>query len=86
MTRWLMGIVVGVICAAAVAMGEEVTVSTYYPSPRGVYNELRVNRLVLVDEATQQLYEMVMANGRLTVTDTKKQRTFLLLDLNESTR
>ena len=36
---WLMfGILLG---TAAYGIAEEITVSTFYPSPRGVYNELR---------------------------------------------
>ena len=36
---WMVaGLLLGTI---AVAIAEEITLTTYYPSPRGVYNELR---------------------------------------------
>lgn len=37
--RWLIAILL--LAATAYAVAEEITLTTYYPSPRGVYNELR---------------------------------------------
>ena len=34
------------------AAGEDVTLATYYPSPRGVYEEVRANRFVALDGGT----------------------------------
>ena len=35
----------GLLVSAAVAGAEDVTLTTYYPSPRGVYDDLRSNSL-----------------------------------------
>ena len=37
---WLVLLMIGVM---GHALAEDITVSTYYPSPRGVYDELRAN-------------------------------------------
>ena len=42
LTRW---VVVTMVCGlAAYAVAEEITLTTYYPSPRGVYEELRTTK------------------------------------------
>lgn len=47
---WISGIVLGLLLGTmVVAVAEDLTVTTYYPSPRGVYDELR-SRLLRVEE------------------------------------
>ena len=48
-TRVLVAMSVGLILAAPIpVLAEEITLTTYYPSPRGVYNELRaMNNLAI---------------------------------------
>ena len=41
MRTWCAAVLIG--CAAAYALAENVSLPTYYPSPRGVYNELRTS-------------------------------------------
>ena len=48
--RLRLGIIGAAVWLAPAARGEEITVSTYYPSPRGVYDELRANTVVLKDK------------------------------------
>ena len=44
MTRWRgWAVAAGMLCAMGPSAAEDVTVSTYYPSPRGVYRELRTS-------------------------------------------
>ena len=41
--RWNHLVLLGLLLASGVyAVAEEITLTTYYPSPRGVYQQLRV--------------------------------------------
>jgi hypothetical protein len=101
MRRWGLGVAGAVILGNLAGWAEEeITLTTYYPSPRGVYNELRANRyasftepekyvlemtseVVLYDKATGQDYSLNMERGRLLLTDLKRGKSFLLLELPE---
>ena len=49
--RWMGWIVAaGVSGAAGAALAEDITISTYYPSPRGVYEELYAERLEITGQ------------------------------------
>ena len=76
---WVLGAVFG---TGLLAYGEDITLTTYYPSPRGAYDELRANRLVLSDQKTKQDYTMTMEDGRLLLTDSKSQKSFVLVDVS----
>ncbi len=65
------------------ARGEEMTITTYYPSPRGVYDELQANTITLPDKTTGQRYTLTMNAGRLLLTDVAGERAFILLELPE---
>ena len=77
----LIGVGVGLLSGWLVAHGEEITLTTYYPSPRGVYDELRANRLVLKDQATGKHYSLTVDRGRFLLTDSEEHKAFVLLEL-----
>ena len=82
--RWLIGLAGATLCLAPAVRGEDITVSTYYPSPRGVYDELRANTVVLRDSATEKSYSLTMREGKLLVTDLAKHKAFVLLEFPEA--
>ena len=82
--RWLMGLAGAAACVAPAARGEDISVSTYYPSPRGVYDELRANTVVLKDSATGKSYSLTVHEGKLLVTDLEKHQAFVLLEFPEA--
>ena len=88
MKRWTLSVAAtAALCAGALAAsGENLTLTTYYPSPRGVYDELRANRLILNDQATGKSYGLTVSNGRFLLTDTEKQQAYLLLELPDAKR
>ena len=46
----MMGLVIGFYNLSCFAQGgETITITTYYPAPYGVYNELRANKMVIGD-------------------------------------
>lgn len=48
-TRWRMAVMAGlVLVSAGVLWAEDITLSTYYPSPRGMFDQLRTNGDVYV--------------------------------------
>ena len=53
MTRWPIALVgaLAAVCVAGLLWAEDVTVTTYYPSPRAVYNELQSRKIVDYDDA-----------------------------------
>lgn len=52
-------VVLGVLLGTmAYAIAEDVTVTTYYPSPRGVYQELRVSNRLTVGSSTTGGYSL----------------------------
>ena len=81
--RWLLGIAGASLVLAPAVRGEDITVSTYYPSPRGVYDELRANTVVLRDSATGKSYSLTAHEGKLLVTDLETHKAFVLLELPE---
>ena len=84
MNRWIgMGVLGAVLGAGLLAYGEDITVTTYYPSPRGVYDELRANRLVLTDQKTKQEYSLTMEGDRLLLTNLKDRKAFVVVDVSE---
>ena len=85
LTRWLIGIAGAAACFAPAVRGEDITVSTYYPSPRGVYDELRANTMVLKDSATGKSYSLTVHEGKLLVTDLEKRQAFVLLEFPDTT-
>ena len=76
---WALSAVFG---AGLLAYGEDITLATYYPSPRGVYDELRANRLILTDQKTKQDYVLTMEDGRLLLTDSKNRKAFVVVDVS----
>ena len=56
------------------------TITTYYPSPRGVYDELVANTVVLKDTETGKSYSLTVHKGKLLVTDLEKHQAFVLLE------
>ena len=82
--RWLLGIAGAALVLAPAARGEDITVSTYYPSPRGVYDELRANTVVLKDSTTGKSYSLTVHEGKLLVTDLEKHKAFVLLEIPET--
>ena len=85
MNRWIGPSVIGAVLGASLlAYGEDITVTTYYPSPRGVYNELRANLLVLTDQKTKQEYSLTMESGRLLLTSLKDGKAFIVADVSEA--
>lgn len=36
-------------CSSFILAGEEITITTYYPSPYGIYNHLQANRIAVGD-------------------------------------
>ena len=82
--RWLTGLAGAAVCLAPAVRGEDITVSTYYPSPRGVYDELRANTVVLRDSATGKSYSLTVHEGKLLVTDLEKHKAFILLEVPET--
>jgi len=83
MKRIAAGVLAGVLATGLAAYAEEISLSTYYPSPRGVYDELRVNKLVLTDAATKRTYQMTMDHGKLVITDQDREKNFVIIDLGE---
>ena len=82
MKRWSwLWAVAAVLGLGWAAHGEDITISTYYPSPRGVYDELRANRLILTDQKTKQDYTLTMEDGRLLLTDSKNEKAFIVVDV-----
>ncbi|HEX9779696.1 MAG TPA: hypothetical protein VGB20_00620 [bacterium] len=88
MMRWLGGFLAGAAAAGALILGsgrgvqsEEITMTTYYPSPRGVYDELRVNTLVFRDTKTGTVYSLKMNDKRLILTDMEEEQAYLVVDL-----
>ena len=65
---------------APAVRGEDITVTTYYPSPRGVYDELVANTVVLKDTETGKSYSLTVRKGKLLVTDLEKHQAFMLLE------
>ena len=52
---WVFGFAAGVLCGVlwsqhGSAVAEDITLNTYYPSPRGVYEELRAGRYMGLNE------------------------------------
>jgi hypothetical protein len=86
MRGWLIGVVGGLLAGWLTVCGEEITLTTYYPSPRGVYDELRANRVVLTDRATGKLYSLSVNEGRFLMTDVEKQQAFVLLELPDAAK
>ena len=82
--RWLMGLAGAAVCLAPAVRGEDITVSTYYPSPRGVYDELRANTVILRDSATGKSYSLTVHEGKLLVTDLETHKAFVLLEIPET--
>ncbi len=90
MTPWGKGVLLGAVCGALgagglLAQGEELKVTTYYPSPRGVYNELRANELVakqvtLTDHDTEKHYTLMMKEGKLLIADVESQEAFVMIE------
>ncbi len=83
--RWLLSIGVAALWAAPLAHGEDLTISTYYPSPRGVYDELRANTVVLNDSATGKSYSLTVHEGKVLITDLARHRAFVLLEFPDAT-
>ena len=84
--RWLIGITgAAALFLAPAVRGEDITVSTYYPSPRGVYDELRANTVVLKDSTTGKSYSLTVHDGKLLATDLEKHRAFVLLEFPAAT-
>ena len=81
MIRMAAGLLLGMLLTALAAYAEEISISTYYPSPRGVYDELRANRLILTDAATKRTYQLTMNGGRLVITDQQRDKGFVVIDL-----
>ncbi|MBI4341265.1 MAG: hypothetical protein HY598_03190, partial [Candidatus Omnitrophica bacterium] len=72
------GLIVLLLCLTAVyAIAEEVTLTTYYPSPRGVYDQLRtMNQTTLAETGgnvgigtTNPLSPLDVAKGPVTIRD-----------------
>ena len=85
MKRWSwLWAVAAVLGLGWAAHGEDITISTYYPSPRGVYDELRANLLVLTDQKTKQEYSLTMESGRLLLTSLKDGKAFIVADVSEA--
>ena len=84
LARWLIGVGGAAACIAPAVRGEDLTVTTYYPSPRGVYDELRANTVVLKDSATGKSYSLTVHAGKLLVTDLEKHQAFMLIEFPES--
>ena len=83
MTRWSwLWALAAVFGTGLLAYGEDITLTTYYPSPRGVYDELRANRLILTDQKTKEDYALTMEEGRLLLTDVKRQKAFVVVDVS----
>jgi len=53
------------------AIAEEITLVTYYPSPRGVYEELRVTERVVI--GTEEVPEKVHGRGESEETETEEE-------------
>lgn len=93
MNRWLTA-GSAVLLGGLAASGEDITLTTYYPSPRGVYDELQANRatvkelqtdrILLKDAATGRSVSLSMEGGRFFITDVEGQRRFLLLEFPEA--
>ena len=83
--RWLLGIGAAALWAAPLAHGEDLTISTYYPSPRGVYDELRANTVVLKDSVTGKSYSLTVREGKVLITDLEKRRAFVLIEFPDAT-
>ena len=68
MRRYLVGIAVGMLMSGLLVFAgdESVTLTTYYPSPRGVYDELRANRYSGLSGSDP--YVLDMTTGTLDVT------------------
>ena len=76
--RWiLLGVL---LLGGLIAQAEDITISTYYPSPRGVYDELRANVVTLMDKTTGQFYSLSVNEGRLLVSDDQSKRQFILVE------
>ena len=82
--RWFIGAAGVALLVAPAARSEDISVSTYYPSPRGVYDELRANTMVLKDSATGKSYSLTVHEGKVLVTDLEKRQAFVLLEFPES--
>ena len=83
------GLIAGIIVGSHLtAYGEELKVTTYYPSPRGVYDELRANELVakkvtLTDHVTDQHYTLLMNDGKLLIADLKQDKAYVIIEFPE---
>jgi hypothetical protein len=76
----LLGLAAGGLFAIA---QESITLTTYYPSPKGVYDELRANTLSLKDGETGDIYSLTMKGGKLIITDMARKRGFIVIDFNQ---
>ena len=61
MNRFALGLGAGLLIHGLLAWAEDITVTSYYPSPRGVYEELRATRYRGVDD--QAPYEIDLDKG-----------------------
>ena len=96
MKEWHWGLLGGLIAGVMVgshltAYGEDLRVTTYYPSPRGVYDELRANELVakkvtLTDHVTDQQYTLLMNDRRLVIADLGQDKAFVIIEFPEEKR
>jgi hypothetical protein len=79
MGRWVPWVLL--LTVGGIAVAEDMTISTYYPSPRGVYDELVVNTLRLRDAAKNRDYDVTVKDGKLLLTDKKYNKSFLIVEL-----
>ena len=82
--RWLVGLAGAAVCLAPAVRGEDLTVSTYYPSPRGVYDELHASTVILKDSTTGKSYSLTVREGKLLATDLEADKAFVLLEFPEA--
>ena len=79
---WVIGVV---LCGAALyALAEDLTLTTYYPSPRGVYKEVRITDRLAVGTTTPTAQVEVVAPAPITAVTTNQ--TTLAIRIPATTR
>ena len=90
MRGWLVGlagVLVGSLAVVAAEQGESLTLSTYYPSPRGAYKELRAHRYVSLSAPEKYVLDMqsgILHISRVALYDESTGRSYhLMFDAGE---
>ena len=76
-------IIASIVAGAIIAVAQEsVTLTTYYPSPKGVYDEIRANKLASIDAPDEYFIEMKTGRAVISEVALKDKRTGDLYSLS----